>query len=281
MKRNNFYSTAFMAGGLGNQLFEISHAFAQGWKGNANPVLCLDYLCKSQHHKKADEHLENIFKRLPVVQSINDFTIENENESWLETLEPEWNSSIVFSGHFQSSKHFHGYDKQIQELFLPDENDIKEILKKYPKILNPGTASIHVRRGDYLLSNGVLPVLGLDYYEKAIEELGKYENLYVFSDDMDWCYENFKWPNITWVIENKSYFDLWAMSLCNHNIIPNSSFAWWASFLNLHDDKKVIAPSEWFGKYWEHKCMIHEETWKLINVESHGSYFKVVNNFSN
>ena len=99
-------------------------------------------------------------------------------------------------------------------------------LKNTPFIDN-NTTSVHIRRTDYINSNGYHPVQTLDYDKNAIDEIGDYDYLFVFSDDIDWCRNNLKFKNMIFMTGFSDIEDLYLMSMCRNNIIANSSFSWW------------------------------------------------------
>ena len=109
------------------------------------------------------------------------------------------------------------------------------------------SVSIHIRRGDYV-SLGI-PLLPLDFYTNAIVEMEKINgecNYYVFSDDPDlaktFLPDNRPFTYINCNIGKDSFRDMQLMSMCRHNIIANSTFSFWAAFLNENVNKTVIAP---------------------------------------
>ena len=72
----------------------------------------------------------------------------------------------------------------------------------------------------------------------------------VVTDDLKYAKsimpEDVKVEYITWNTGTDSYKDMQLMSLCKHNIIANSSFSWWAAWLNKNPDKIVVMPKQWY-----------------------------------
>jgi hypothetical protein len=113
----------------------------------------------------------------------------------------------------------------------------------------------------------VLPVIDITYIDKCVKLIGEYSYIFIFSDDKKWVKDNLNYPNTIIVDDLEDYEDLWLISLCNHNIMSNSSFSWWGSFLNQHKNKKVFVPSIWFGPMGEKNYQdIYEPEWNKINV---------------
>jgi hypothetical protein len=85
-----------------------------------------------------------------------------------------------------------------------------------------------------------------EYLQEALNHFTDQEYTFlVFSDDIEWCKNTFP-EGVIYVEGNNQFEDLCMMSLCDHNIIANSSYSWWGAFLNKNPNKKIIAPSNWF-----------------------------------
>jgi hypothetical protein len=267
------FSTAHLMGGLGNQMFQISHAICQGIK-NSVPILFVPTSYAPMQANQPTKYLNNIFKKIKFVNKLSGYKVIEAPWQYID-LNLKWDVPIQFYGYFQSSKNFLGLNDIICELFQPNTNEISKLQEKYPEINNKNTVSIHIRRGDYLTVGDVLPVIDKTYINHCIKLIGDYSHLFVFSDDTKWAKKNLNYTNMTIVDDLEDYEDLWLISMCNHNIMSNSSFSWWGSFLNKNTDKKVFVPSIWFGPKGEKNYNdIYENYHTVINVNFENNIIK-------
>lgn len=162
-------------------------------------------------------------------------------------------NSYRLQGYFQSPKYLNKYKEKILKLFeIPEEiknnvylkfNEIQQL--KY-QLLCQNVISLHVRRGDYLQLSHFHVNLSMDYYKKATRYFPMNSLYVIFSDDINWCKDNFEWIPNKIFIQDKDLYELYLMSMCDSHIIANSSFSWWGSYLNNKPEKKVICPLKWF-----------------------------------
>jgi len=167
-------------------------------------------------------------------------------------FEGSWNNEKYFRDIADSIKH----EFTLKNKLGTDAEKIENELIRLKVSKDKKTVSIHVRRGDYI-SNPYASeqhnIVTMDYYHKALSYLTSKipkENLkvYIFSDDIDWVKENLILVgyDIEYVAGHiHDYEELHLMSLCDHNIIANSSFSWWGAWLNRNPEKIVIAPEKW------------------------------------
>ena len=152
-------------------------------------------------------------------------------------------------GWFQSERYFKGIRSILLKEFTPKKKI--EITGEIREALNDlQSVSVHIRRGDYVKINNTVSVL---YYQRAIQYIKTlYPNpvFLIFSDDLEWVKGNLKFEGKrVYVNEDKKmqdYEELLVMSKCKSNIIANSTFSWWAAWLNQNEEKCVIAPEKWF-----------------------------------
>ncbi len=161
-------------------------------------------------------------------------------------------------GYWQSELYFLDHSAAIRRDFTFRQPPTGYSAELARVILDTSAVSVHIRRGDYVSNAKTLSWHGIclpEYYFNAIESLRKRvpgARFFAFSDDPRWVADVLlpRYPDLILVDQNKgenSYNDMRLMSLCQHHIIANSSFSWWAAWLNSNPGKIVIAPKQWFA----------------------------------
>jgi len=225
-------------GRLGNQMFQIASTIGiSRWVGTG----CCFPEWKYQHFftKRLQEMVI-----VPQVTGDEGMLDYRDMRMIIDTEQPI-GININLNGYFQSHLYFDHCRKEVLSYFNLKQDHLDYIFDKYPDIENKN--SIHVRRGDYLTLQQFHPIQSLEYYKNGMDYIDSSEEYCVFSDDREWCKENFKGSKYIF-IEEEDVTELFMMSLCKNNITANSSFSWWAAYLNKNSNKKVVAPSNWFSR---------------------------------
>jgi hypothetical protein len=247
-----------LKGGLGNMLFQIATGLSFAIKNNTklgvlnlhNHITYLnDEMSINPTLKHSFEYLTlNIFNNINIIKDVNIketelYNIINYPFEYIDII-PQNNT--IIDGFFQSEKYFKEYTDIIYDNFAPTQSIIDD-LKEY-NFFKYKTTAIHVRRGDFIKYTNIHPIQSLDYFNKAIQLLSNVtEKFIIFSDDIEWCKLNFTGDQFIFIENEKDYNELYLMSLCDNNIISNSSFSWWGAWINKNNEKKIIAPKKWFG----------------------------------
>ena len=180
-----------------------------------------------------------------------------------------YNQDSFINGYWQSEKYFADVFADIRRDFtfpaLSGENQ-----EMAQQIIESNSVSIHIRRGDYVGHSLYDGICNLDYYARAILQIKQQvENpkFFVFSNDLSWCRENLNIDNAIYVDINDGkhgYRDMHLMSLCKHNVLANSSFSWWAGWLNNNPDKLIIVPKKFFNGNIYDERDLYPDAWIKI-----------------
>jgi len=238
--------TSRLMGGLGNQMFQIAAAHALARRNGDTAVFDLNSCYTPKQGNVASTYMDNVLSRVGrgVVVPKNRYT-----EPKFSYSEIPYSEDTILDGHFQSEKYFEDYSEEIIKLFNIDLKDIFKLSYHFEAwgTSSKPTTSIHIRRGDYLQLPNYYKMLGADYYKEAMDLIGDSHFIFI-SDDIEWVKENFVGDGFIYSPFTSEVLDLTLMTMCDNNIISNSSFSWWGAYLNGNPDKKIIAPNEWFGR---------------------------------
>lgn len=248
-------------GRLANQMFQIAGTISYALTHNKSFVF--PYWPYSKYMQK----------ELPIGELLDTINVPVQfHYAPIEDI-PGKNVNLV-SGHMQSSKYFAHHWETIKP-YLTIKNEYKEaILSKYSSkeiLSSKKICSIHCRLCDYTLPVNIEyhGMCSMDYYRNAViaifgEDRPRDVLFVIFSDEIDKAKKMFNLPNMYFVepddsivpkmkdfsglpMGNGDLMDLFLMSFCSNNIICNSSFSWFAAWLNENPDKKVVAPIKWFS----------------------------------
>jgi hypothetical protein len=267
-----------LMGGLGNQLFQIITTISTAM--NHKIHFCFEhtgmlttgtprptYWTSVFHKLQLFLYSTDVYSRIPFIiipeTSFNYTPIEITDASL---------KCCKLNGYYQSPKYFHDNFKNIK--ILLGINDQQQIVQtKYSNLLNDTTIALHFRLGDYKKQQHKLfhSIVGIEYYVKALNYIfttlkkESYNVLYFCEaednefiqnriEEMKVNYDGI--TNVTFIKvpdDLKDYEQLLLMSVCEHNIMANSTFSWWGAYLNEHTDKIVCYPGTWFGPASKHK----------------------------
>jgi len=231
-------------GSKGNQLFQIASTIGIAFKNNQQFVF---------PEWKYNKYYAKPLPRLNKSEPLNYEYYNGEEHFHYQDIILDPNKNYDLGGYFQSPLYFENHKEIINEYFTLKLSYTNYLDDKYGNLFAEKTTSLHVRRGDYLNFPTHHPVLPVEYYQQATEYFPDHL-LLVFSDDIEWCKTNLNHlsTNMIFVEGENEVLDLHLMSMCQNNIIANSSFSWWAAYFNHNPTKIVIAPNNWFGPALSH-----------------------------
>ncbi|MDD3012237.1 MAG: alpha-1,2-fucosyltransferase [Candidatus Gastranaerophilales bacterium] len=244
-----------LIGGLGNQMFQ--YALGKYLAVKHDSKLKLD-LSGFESYKAWKFELDNLNVQYESYNpdEITSLNYIQEKQFHFDSDMLNLSDNVHLDGYWQSEKYF----KEIEEYIRKDFSVVTPINKENQSLLDlinsTNSVSLHVRRGDYITNpsaNAFHGTCSLDYYNKSVEHI--IENIdnphfFLFSDESEWVKDNILINKPVTVVDintiDNGYDDLRLMYNCKHNIIANSSFSWWAAWLNNNPQKIVIAPDKWF-----------------------------------
>jgi hypothetical protein len=271
-------------GGLGNQMFQYALALSlkRAFPGESVKIDVSQYSAYRLHN---GFELENIFglkvdhasmqeiralkfvfpsylfsrfyRRLP--------SCFQKKTTCVEAQDMRWDASVLtrpgdryFSGYWQNHRYFDSAREDILETYnFPEFTDDRSREISAEMLNNPLSVGIHVRLGDYMKDPLFRGICTRKYFANALSCLpggmaGR--RFYLFSNDRTLCEKELLplLPRgsvvfVDWNRGRQSFRDMQLMTFCSSLILSNSTFSWWAAYLNRCKKPLVIVPEKWLN----------------------------------
>ena len=271
--------TILINGGLGNQLFQVFAALAAAIRNgdtcyflctprdatgkratywntllhNLKPMMVMATQANVARFMQLPAHRESGFKytRLPAKTTMN-------------------STPLKLVGYFQSERYFADVrDKIYDQLrLLEQQHRVRALFADSAWFTSEAVpVAMHFRIGDYAHIQDAHPILPLEYYRRALQHITQSApgtdakfNVLIFNQASDNAVildhmrelnadpafaQRCRFYKVPDVVED--WKQILLMSVCDHNVIANSTFSWWGAYLNQNPGKIVCHPGTWFG----------------------------------
>lgn len=265
-----------LSGGLGNQMFQYAVGRCVAYKLNTELKLDLTQAkisFKPKHHAHYRLGDFNILENFATPEEIARVKATGVFAPPFQNIGDGKKDVFISGNAFHSEESFRDVAYIIRHEFTLKKPLHKNSAAWEQKIrVADCSVALHIRHGDYMNDAHIhiIGVIPLDYYQTCVKQLKKsFPNItvFVFSDDPLWARKNLKLDTPTEFVndcetDNEEFY---LMSICKHIIIANSTFSWWAAWLNPNPDKKIFAPLPWARSgLWDNGI---SESWTRIPVD--------------
>ncbi|ASU36795.1 alpha-1,2-fucosyltransferase [Mucilaginibacter xinganensis] len=283
-----------LQGRLGNQLFQYAFIMATSQKLNTSFYIdqYIEFSAVDKYFSSINGNPQSGLKQLFKIQgfkNIFSFYLRRYYYNYLVranklavcnygfngiTTEAIPEDNQLYLGFFQSELFFEPVKQVLKNKFSLKKSFTDAFRLKYENLYkNNTTVAVHIRRTDYqslesLNLGGSDLSLPLAYYEKALARFDQQNVHFVFvSDDVDFVNRNFTAINNKTVSTDTEIMDFQHLLNADACIISNSTFSWWAAWLNDKPGKVIYAPQYFLG--WRIKQEtprnIYPDNWTIID----------------
>ena len=266
--------TRRLKGGLGNQLFMVFNTISKSLENNGDYLIFPNKVYKQNRTNKKRAEPKCIFNNIA-------YKINNKLASKQTKINKE-DYEIVFLSGYTQFLNYNRFDAIVDIIGFRDYQI--NVKNKYNSMFNSKFKyiSIHFRYGDYVCHNKNAKkypheVLKESYYINCLDEILRNEDkaklkFLIFFEEHD--------PNVIEIINNlKNMFNinyeiidpeispdetLAIQSICNYNVIANSTFSLWGALLNNNIEKKVFCPK---GGKNTHPAIYKHYKFNMISIK--------------
>lgn len=250
----------------------IDLSFYKKYPNFLNPYCLTDVFKNIEFTPLSDDTFEREFAPYPEIKADSDrfnylkehkeerkFWCDEHEECGTFYKEVFDTKDCIFVGYWQSEKYFQNSKEQVRQAFEFSYGEDK-LQALADELKGSESVSIQFRlANNYYEFNektghGHFNIIEDGYHQRALkyvhEKLGDDIKLIVFSDEMETVKSRWKFDNAIYVTKDmfdnyQDWYDMYLISCCKGNIDANSTFTWWASWLNRREDKLVVVPKEY------------------------------------